>query len=349
VIHPEGGTSSKIRLLVVAWLASQRAGKGTRNALASALAPYGAHLPDWRGRIDEAVDALAAEGALSSERASLRLTDAGLARARAATGIDALPPKLGWRTVKRELVFRHMASEHHAAPNGRDADALRAATLVRYEGLSASARDLAAAGNALVWKALGVESTRPLTKKALLAHVLKGALGEPRADSWEQLLALLAAKHVGARRAGGDELGAALARRWLEGGAREAAMEGDDTAHGPEGANGSPDRAPARGPETSSNGQQEEELSSFAARVIEAARRAKEGRFGDNKVYISEVHHALGGGDADLDAFKTRLVEAQRVGLVNLSRADLVEAMDPQCVRASETRYLDARFHFVRV
>jgi hypothetical protein len=47
--------------------------------------------------------------------------------------------------------------------------------------------------------------------------------------------------------------------------------------------------------------------------------------------------------------FKDRLIEANRQGLIRLSRADLVEAMDPADVRASETTWLNAVFHFVEI
>ena len=47
--------------------------------------------------------------------------------------------------------------------------------------------------------------------------------------------------------------------------------------------------------------------------------------------------------------FKRQLAEANRAGLLALSRADLVEAMTPEDVRSSETPYLNATFHFVQV
>lgn len=90
----------------------------------------------------------------------------------------------------------------------------------------------------------------------------------------------------------------------------------------------------------------------FAARVLKAARASKTGRFGDDKVFISHVLRQLtdeGAGVNDAEAFKDRLVSVHRRGLLSLSRADLVEAMDPKDVDASETRYLSATFHFVRV
>ena len=55
------------------------------------------------------------------------------------------------------------------------------------------------------------------------------------------------------------------------------------------------------------------------------------------------------GAGLDLPAFKQRLVEANREGLLRLSRADLVSAMDPADVRESETRYLNAEFHFILI
>ena len=90
----------------------------------------------------------------------------------------------------------------------------------------------------------------------------------------------------------------------------------------------------------------------FAARVRAAARASKTGRFGDDKVFISHVLRQLtdeGASVNDAEKFKDRLVSVHRRELLSLSRADLVEAMDPKDVAASETRYLNATFHFVRV
>lgn len=92
----------------------------------------------------------------------------------------------------------------------------------------------------------------------------------------------------------------------------------------------------------------EVDLPTFAKTVLDVARAAKTGRFGDNKVFISEVHR-LFPQEMDLDTFKEWLLKAQRAGLVPLSRADLVEAMDPELVARSELPYLGATFHFVRL
>lgn len=92
----------------------------------------------------------------------------------------------------------------------------------------------------------------------------------------------------------------------------------------------------------------QEDLGAFASRVIAAARASKTGRYGHNKVFISHVWRGLD-GEKDAAAFKERLVAAHREGLIDLSRADLVEAMSPEDVAASETTYFGATFHFVRM
>jgi hypothetical protein len=93
----------------------------------------------------------------------------------------------------------------------------------------------------------------------------------------------------------------------------------------------------------------QENLRTFAERVREAARASTTGRFGGDKIFISHVWHTLKHQVRGLDerAFKDRLLEANRARLLSLSRADLVEAMDPADVAASETRYLGATFHFI--
>jgi hypothetical protein len=92
-----------------------------------------------------------------------------------------------------------------------------------------------------------------------------------------------------------------------------------------------------------------EDLAGFARRAQAAAAASPTGRFGDNKVFIAHVQAALADPALDLPAFKARLVDAHREVLVTLTRADLVEAMDPRDVAESETRYLGATFHFMRV
>lgn len=75
------------------------------------------------------------------------------------------------------------------------------------------------------------------------------------------------------------------------------------------------------------------------------------GRFGENKVFISEAHKAYeqAYGRIPIGEFKAKLVEANREGLVNLVRADLVQAMDFSKIQASKTSHLNAEFHFIKL
>jgi hypothetical protein len=50
-----------------------------------------------------------------------------------------------------------------------------------------------------------------------------------------------------------------------------------------------------------------------------------------------------------LDGFKQRLAEANNARRLDLSRADMVEAMNPDDVAQSRVAYLGAEFHFIRI
>jgi hypothetical protein len=89
----------------------------------------------------------------------------------------------------------------------------------------------------------------------------------------------------------------------------------------------------------------------FATDVLGAAARVVDGRFGDRKVFVSavwrELHRDPRWADLALAEFKDRLVAAHRAGELALARADLVAAMDPALVAASEIAADGASFHFI--
>lgn len=77
----------------------------------------------------------------------------------------------------------------------------------------------------------------------------------------------------------------------------------------------------------------------LAQRITEDA--AKYGvRFGDRKVFLSTVESIDLTDTADLE-------QMRRLGLLNFARADLVAAMDPAMVAASEWRTSGAQYHFL--
>ena len=90
----------------------------------------------------------------------------------------------------------------------------------------------------------------------------------------------------------------------------------------------------------------------FAAQVLAAASQVPAaGRFGADRVFISALWKQLGENrDAmgpTFDAFKSRLIEANRGRLLTLARADMPGAMNRATVAASEISYLNSTFHFV--
>ena len=90
---------------------------------------------------------------------------------------------------------------------------------------------------------------------------------------------------------------------------------------------------------------------SFPDDVRHAARSARDGEFGERKVFISavwdELRRAGRWSTLSLADFKRRILEAQRAGRLELARADLVAAMDPRRVADSETLADGASFHFI--
>ena len=91
----------------------------------------------------------------------------------------------------------------------------------------------------------------------------------------------------------------------------------------------------------------------FAERVKTAATKTSvHGRFGDDKVFISHAHreYTKAHGSIPLHEFKSKLMEAHIAGHLRLSRANMVEAMNPTSVGMSRTLHPgshDAEFHFV--
>lgn len=98
------------------------------------------------------------------------------------------------------------------------------------------------------------------------------------------------------------------------------------------------------------------DLTTFANTVLKLARVSPpEDRFHDNKVFIAPLWRSSQREPnfprLTLSEFKTRLIEANTDALVNLSRADEVQSMDPQAVQESATKHpvADATFHFVLI
>jgi hypothetical protein len=278
------------------------------------------------------------------------LTSEGERQALEFLGLDQKPAKITWDQIKKtSLAARALGL---ATPSGKMAKSFsgdpgfKAALLKNRFALPLDdypAFDQAI--DALAWTLLGFEPGAKFTLKAVKAAILRrelegGRQVDPRADFKKEATRLLARK-VGARQSGKDELRLATLRQWIDHVPVEPALA---TVPEPE-----PEPEPSPAPPAPID----LDLDTFARRVLETARSSPSGWFGDNKVFVIHIWRALRGDPGfaamGLDGFKQRLAEANNARRLDLSRADMVEAMDLEEVSLSEVIYLGARFHFVCV
>jgi hypothetical protein len=251
-------------------------------------------------------------------------------------GVESLGPKTTWAVLKKShLPARALGQKRLDASAlktlGSDTG-LKAAFLKSAFELPLAARPtLLQATDALAWKLMGVETTEKFSVKAVQKTLFQKALGDPsaRPADAKKAVDLLLVRRAGARNNQAKEFRDAVLRRWV-----------DQSLGGPE-------------PVTASPSAQALDLPRFAGRVLAASRACTTGRYGESKVFIAHVWRLLRDDPEfrgmDFPTFKRHLGEANNARLLDLSRADLVQAMDPEDVHSSEVEYMNARFHFIRI
>ncbi len=328
-----GNEESRMGELALAWLLTRKEGKGARSDLSRALKPFAEHRwssGEWSARLEEAVSRLEQQGHVQQNaRKGLALTSEGQARALQALGVEHLPKGTTWKRLKQShLVALALGLTPSAANLSRlgQADGLRAVLVQKQLSLEPTApRSLAQVRDALCWRQLGVETDKPFTLAAVQAVLLGRALQATREVAPAQALQQFAARSVGARRTDPESLRLAALRTWAFPAGEPAPQPSEP-----------PPPPPA-----------EDGLHAFAERVLQVARSATTGRFGEDRVFISHVWRAMQAPGLDEQSFKRQLLEANQKRLLSLSRADMVELMDPADVAASELQHLGATFHFI--
>jgi hypothetical protein len=260
-------------------------------------------------------------------------------------GVAQLRPKTTWTVLRKsylpalalgmpvsnDTVFKTLSAE----------PAFQAVLLKRQFELSiAEIPKPDEATDALAWKLIGIEGEgRKFNPKNIKTALFNRELGTGRALDFKKAATRLLAQRVRARRDDPKELRDAVVRGWIDQDEDAGTREATTTLSGP---------VPPLPSATSSL-----DLPAFAEQVKSTARNCLTGRFGENKVFIAHVWKAIQAdpnlGAMDFSTFKERLTEANHARLLDLSRADLVQAMDPDDVRQSEVHYLNATFHFVRI
>jgi len=337
---------SAVGSLVLARLLTAGANGDTAVKIKKDLEPLLAHR--WEGaalteRIDQTLTELESSGLVAlvrgkSKKAASRvvLSTDGRQWGLDFLGVSELKPKTTWASLKKTYLPARvlgMPVLSDATLKALSSDpGFKAVLLTKQFGLPlAGCPTLKEATGALAWKLIGFNSNKAFSVAEVQKALLDRVLGEHRPANSKKAIDRLLAHRLRARRDDAKELRDAILRGWID----EHDLAGEKAA--------SSSSAPLHGLD----------LLSFAERVKAAARACPTGRFGESKVFIAHVWSSLQSDPAfqtmNLAAFKARLTEANNARLLDLSRADLVQAMDPDDVRESEVHYLNATFHFVRI
>lgn len=324
---------SRLELLVLAALTSAKPpsltdlGKRLHKLAFAQESPGQARL-----RVGERVAALRARGLIDGKRHLL--TEDGKRALCAGLGVARVPQ---WKDVQSKIAPA-LALTPQLGPDAarralEDAETLHAALLSAQLGLP-PARTINALCDALLAQLLNLPPGKKVTPDLLRAHALaQRAAVEPRGDA-EAIAARLAAASVRAPRGTMPELKLALARRWL---AEDQAAPADTPAQ----------------PEPAVEASRALLDQTLRALVQEAVSEIRvPGRFGPDKVFIAAIWQDVRRSPRcptglTLELLKRWLVLANAQAWLTLARADLVGAMDPELVAASEIEDRGATFHFV--
>lgn len=320
----------RLETLVLARLSVPTKSPPSRSELARALFPlvsFRLTEAEWRRELQSLLTGLRESGQIDPRR--LELTPSGTRRLEKALGGGSLPQVRGWREFKTKHLPRLLDGQHPTDFGNAD-PALP--VVARELGLPPeSARSEANVGDAWLKRALGLRGKRP-TLDAVRAVLLARELGLPERQRTKDVLHLYAVKLTGAKSAKREDLLHARTRSWLEADRRVPKL-GRTT-------DGTAERSPTASQRT-------------IEKILAAARAPGTSRFGEGKAFIGSVWQRLS-TDPDVcelgeTGFKRLLVEAHQRGELTLSRADLVSAMDPKDVATSETRHLNATYHFIQI
>jgi hypothetical protein len=272
---------------------------------------------------------------------AVALTADGRRTALAFLRVEQLPtkPKPSWASLKKSLLLAPaLGLAGQGGPLARD-DTLKGVLLKSlYDLPLGEFPTTKQAREAWTRKLLGMGEREKVTLDTVQAALFRRESGDGHSSTAKKALDRLLAKRLQARRDDSKELRDEIIRRWIDKSLARRPTEGSDLG-------GFASIAP---PSSTAF-----DLAQFARAVLAAARRCQTGKYGDNKVFIAHVWTAFqndpGFQGMDLAAFKKHLAEANNARLLDLSRADLVQAMNPEDVQLSEVAYLNATFHFIRV
>lgn len=296
-------------------------------------------------KIDKALTALSAQNNIQlSSRSRYKITETGHQYLLDKLGLPSLPLHLRWNSFKNADWIAYALKLPALSSETRkliaEADGLRAAILKQAFTLPVDDfASLTEARNALLWQQLcdpatatNLQQRLPTLRRqafnqgTVMSALLNDLLQTAKPLPWEKALPQLVAKVANAKRTSPEELRVTILRQALTNTPVESEMSAPQV--------------------------KEQTLSEFAQVTLQAAKATKNGRLGDNKVFISAVWETLHQSSAlqiSLHDFKQHLLAANQQQLLTLSRADMSYALDPEAVSASELTHMNSTFHFIRL
>lgn len=342
-----------------------------KNAVKAIAASYltSSELSD---HLDHALNVLSSQEHIQqSGKSRYQITETGQQHIKEILGLEKLPKALQWKTIKDKDWVIYALNLPGLTPDIRkrlDGERLRAAILQSYFELPIdNFSSLTKVRDALLWRQLCEpsvaqrlqaqlsQSSQRFNQGTVMAALLNDLLQDllqsdspdstPKALVWDKALKQLVAKLVRAKRTDPNELRSAILRQAVASALPKLsdALEEDlddeafikTTSH--------PSSAQVLEPDIP--------IPEFAKAALKAARTTEE-RFGDDKVFISQVWRTFQEQSSyalTLDQFKNNLLEANRQHLLTLNRADLSYALNTDDVKTSEISHLSSTFHFIRI
>jgi hypothetical protein len=325
----------RLRMLVLArlWARTKRPIGRKRVLVAVAGLISSTPSPELRTAIERCLDDCAAMGLVGSK--PLALTPSGHEWLIQRLGVDEHSHTRSWPDIRRRLLVALTLDESQTHKSPFTTDELAAALLSMDRGWQVREASLKQVVDRMAWSALGIDTDASFEVDRVQRYLLRDLVSEDArvdAHTWRRLLAVKAAA---ARRGDAQSFRRALMTRWVCG--TPASTLRTSMRHATGTAN--------------DNSRPTPDLPDLAAAVMRAAREPDVHRFHDDRAFIGSIWAHMRGrppvGDMSLDEFKKRLVAAHATGLLHMTRADMVGAMDPTELQRSEATHMGTTFHFV--
>jgi hypothetical protein len=290
---------------------------------------------EWQQLFDRTLAALRAAGSVDAER--LVLTEGGRTRLTRALRLRSAPKAKTWPEFQSKYLPRLLLDPR--PEYDEPVPALATVLLAQRLGVALEPRSTPAKViDTWLARSLGLDKLNLAElRKTLLARELQLPIRPRLTDVTRLGVAQLA----GATSGSPGAVLEALTSRWLH-----------ESEHHPPAQPTPAALTPARPPRARDEaGPPLDALESFAVRVRRVANSSNVRSFGPDKAFIGSVWQSLA-SDPEISRlgepeFKRLLVEAHRRGMLVLDRADLVAAMDPGDVSASEITHQNATYHFI--